>query len=471
MGEKGVNSAGQPPSVTCSTCGKPAAFQTLYASFPSSYANYACESGHETHMMPVTGEGKPLREPRQGARPTSCPHCGEECGSWEARESHINDKHPDAGKAEAERDRARQGADVGRWPEDPDYVPEHLADRCQECGAPYPGGATLIEGPWHESHCSLNTANVAGRQGAMANDWAHPQTRQYSPEPPEPPSQESGEETAEEVEQATAKARTERARQQNGAETVISRYDSDSDFAGPVHDRGVFEGTGEEDWRDIPPEEQAALRVDEPNPDADEFKCDRCGDIWDIEDSIKQGGELVCPDCAGKRGAIKQANDATCAECGAPLYGKVPGHHHNDPETGAVGVDNGSGGCSLCGEPMYVEVRVHHHSEEGRDVTSSVQGGAYPLRSTCSECGKPVVQRTGDGQLEHEDGSTDHQPYPMPPQGSLPGKGARTADADEDDEYEAARENLNLGDRDLRGVDRHAGEHPVVGLFARGCQR
>lgn len=30
----------------------------------------------------------------------------------------------------------------------------------------------------------------------------------------------------------------------------------------------------------------------------DEFACDQCGEVWDIEDSIKRDSLYLCPECA-----------------------------------------------------------------------------------------------------------------------------------------------------------------------------
>jgi uncharacterized protein YbaR (Trm112 family) len=38
----------------------------------------------------------------------------------------------------------------------------------------------------------------------------------------------------------------------------------------------------------------------EANPDADEFECEKCYKIFDIEDSIKEAGILICPKCYGE---------------------------------------------------------------------------------------------------------------------------------------------------------------------------
>lgn len=41
-----------------------------------------------------------------------------------------------------------------------------------------------------------------------------------------------------------------------------------------------------------------------PEPAADEFECEDCHDIMDIEDSIATtDGKLVCPACAENRGS------------------------------------------------------------------------------------------------------------------------------------------------------------------------
>jgi len=37
--------------------------------------------------------------------------------------------------------------------------------------------------------------------------------------------------------------------------------------------------------------------------DSDEFQCDKCGTVGDIDDSIKQDDEYLCPNCATKEEA------------------------------------------------------------------------------------------------------------------------------------------------------------------------
>lgn len=52
------------------------------------------------------------------------------------------------------------------------------------------------------------------------------------------------------------------------------------------------------DLREI--ERDRDLPRDQPDVDADEFKCDKCGEVWDIEDAIvRVKGEYLCPECAG----------------------------------------------------------------------------------------------------------------------------------------------------------------------------
>lgn len=45
----------------------------------------------------------------------------------------------------------------------------------------------------------------------------------------------------------------------------------------------------EEDWADM----------NEDLANSDEFECERCHGIFDIEDSIRQNGKLYCPRCSG----------------------------------------------------------------------------------------------------------------------------------------------------------------------------
>jgi hypothetical protein len=53
------------------------------------------------------------------------------------------------------------------------------------------------------------------------------------------------------------------------------------------------------------------LEVVDADPDNDEFKCEGCGKVLDIEDSIRdpETKELFCPECAKK---------STCENCGKP---------------------------------------------------------------------------------------------------------------------------------------------------------
>jgi len=51
-------------------------------------------------------------------------------------------------------------------------------------------------------------------------------------------------------------------------------------------------------YEDDAPPTRAAERPVEADPDNDEFQCEKCKQILDIENSVRQGDDLVCSDCA-----------------------------------------------------------------------------------------------------------------------------------------------------------------------------
>jgi hypothetical protein len=46
------------------------------------------------------------------------------------------------------------------------------------------------------------------------------------------------------------------------------------------------------------------LALKEPNPENDEFRCERCNNIKDIENSVRVGKALICSDCDILRSAM-----------------------------------------------------------------------------------------------------------------------------------------------------------------------
>ena len=43
-----------------------------------------------------------------------------------------------------------------------------------------------------------------------------------------------------------------------------------------------------------------AVVCEDADPNNDEFECEECGEVLDIEDSIEVGDMLICPDCDKK---------------------------------------------------------------------------------------------------------------------------------------------------------------------------
>jgi len=41
--------------------------------------------------------------------------------------------------------------------------------------------------------------------------------------------------------------------------------------------------------------------VEDADPNNDQFECEECGGVFDIEDSIEVGDMLICPDCDEKK--------------------------------------------------------------------------------------------------------------------------------------------------------------------------